>query len=483
MSFGNTLWKREFAETLTEIEDELRPREAVNSLRFLVGTGMLALDDLQHDPQKFFLAHRMLAGQVHRVGSGLWMRFQLHYNLFAGTVLALGSQRQIDHFVNRNLDRPIVGCFALTEQKQGDNSHGFCIETTAELSPGERYFSINTPNPSAAKTWVSQGLMAEECVLIATLVVQGNSYGPQAFLIKLRDEHGNLLDGITLIDMGRKASGSDLDHARITFTNLSVPISTHLCKYLKVESGTVRQSLGNRIRIMDVIGHRLFTGRVSVAGAALTHARTVLGQTHDLRGNRSCMTPFSRTRTSKVGARSKPYMSKTFLPDAFMVLDTLDTFVRKIEAQLCQCLLRNIVPPASLQQAIAVAKVESVETCIDFCSAMEYREESEYKNGLGESDFLLCCKYAEGESHMLMQKMARDILTHHATGIEVAEEGTVDAALQKLQRELVHIQIGSGSTLLNAWRNSSEHVYNLADAHMDGVLKSYGCMPRDRNTT
>lgn len=53
----------------------------------------------------------------------------------------------------RNRERPLLGCFALTERLAGVNS-GLVVDTTAEFHDG--HFIINTPTPSAAKNWISQ---------------------------------------------------------------------------------------------------------------------------------------------------------------------------------------------------------------------------------------------------------------------------------------------------------------------------------------
>ena len=53
--------------------------------------------------------------------------FSVHFNLFGGSVLKLGTQRHHDKYMAGIDDASFPGCFALTEVKAGVNS-GFFIE-------------------------------------------------------------------------------------------------------------------------------------------------------------------------------------------------------------------------------------------------------------------------------------------------------------------------------------------------------------------
>ncbi|CAB9515381.1 Peroxisomal acyl-coenzyme A oxidase 1 [Seminavis robusta] len=479
----SSLWKREFNETIADLDDNLSPRRAAESLRFVIGTGLLALDDIQNEPEKFFLAHRMLAKHAHRIGSGFCARFALHYNLFAGSVMALGSPQQAKQFVLRNEIRPSLGCFALTEQRAGDQS-SFMVDTVAELSQDEKSFVLHTPYDTAAKTWIAQGLVADEAIVIANMIVHNHSYGPQAFLVRLRDEKtGELLDRITMLDMGPRPEdgGLDLNNARITFDHLRIPLSCHLCRYLKIQNGTVRHPLAKKIRIMDIIGQRTYTGRLTAAQSALTYTRRKLERTSNRMEGRMCWTPLvtsnrQQSRTRKIspsGGGANLQVSKAFLSHAFVTLDNLDSLAAKIEAELCQCQLRAITPKDRLQQAIAVAKVEAVETCIEICASLHDQQNDPHK---GE-DFLLCCKYAEGDSHTLMQKMARDLARTGGEG----SNWQVKAALDDLKQEMIYVQMGSGCKTMQAWERCGEQVYTVAEAHIESVLLSYGCLVNGQN--
>ena len=50
--------------------------------------------DLVEKPDRFFLAHRLLAQHAPQLGPGFWIRMTVHLNLCAGTVLGLGNDEQ-----------------------------------------------------------------------------------------------------------------------------------------------------------------------------------------------------------------------------------------------------------------------------------------------------------------------------------------------------------------------------------------------------
>jgi len=509
-----SLWKRELSEILDEIEGEgLRTRNSADYLKFLIEARLLSLDDMQQSPQKFFLAHRMLAQKVPRLGAGTWMRFALHYNLFCGAVLALGTPLQIQQFLLRNEVRPSLGCLMLTEQGGGGGGGGgggtsSNFETTAELSHDGTYFVLNTPSDNAVKTWISQGLVANEAVIIATMIVHNYSYGPQAFLVPLRNDHGELRRGVTMIDMGPTEAGSDVDNARITFSAVRIPHSTHLCRYLQVQDGTVRHPKGRNVHVMEILDQSLYagrlTGRLIVAQAALAYTRVRLQHASDeSANNKVCWTPLNLTVTTTNSRRSNkispggsvgsggagPHqlplkLSKGRLAHAFKTLDRLDRFTAQIQAQLCHCLKHGIHPNEALQQAIAVAKVEAVETSIDLYNSLLLPPQFKRDR---VAEFLKCCKMSEGDTRDIMQKLARDVARarghgpNSTTNASSLTEVEVQTAMDCLQHEINRLQTVSQDTLQpkQVWEMCDELVLRVAEAQMEHVLDRYGCLPQE----
>ena len=64
---------------------------------------------------------------------GFGIRYTVHYNLFAGSVIGLGTDEQAKLLYDIE-KRQQLGCFALTERSAGVLS-GLIVETTAEYVP------------------------------------------------------------------------------------------------------------------------------------------------------------------------------------------------------------------------------------------------------------------------------------------------------------------------------------------------------------
>jgi len=74
---------------------------------------------------------RVSAGHIEN--GALWTRFTVQYNLYAGSVVALGSDAQRQQLVESQGDG-VLGCFAFTEKGAGVLS-GAGVETTATFDP------------------------------------------------------------------------------------------------------------------------------------------------------------------------------------------------------------------------------------------------------------------------------------------------------------------------------------------------------------
>ena len=383
--------------------DTVTYEESAERMRSLLKTGLLKTTDLHDNPERFFLAHRLLAEYAPRVGPGFWIRFTVHHNLCGGTVLAVGSDEQIKEHMAGELDGKL-GCFALTEKLAGVNS-GLIVNTVADYDVSSETFNLRSVDPGATKNWISQGLVADKAVVIADLRIAGKSYGPHAFVTELRKD-GELVKGVVHGDMGKKSVGNDLDNAWLAFDNVKLPKKALLNRFCDIEGSEYVQKVKG-VPVFYMIGQRLFTGRVAVAQAALEFRRAVFKQTKRFCDNKDCWSPGGNRPLSSI-----PQLARVFeRNDANMAV--LDTFVGKCEAQLAEALRSQKLPSAELVEAIAVAKVKCVEDSIELIHVLK-NEVGSYAlmkgTGFEQADFLTCCKFAEGDSRILMQKMARDRL-------------------------------------------------------------------------
>jgi len=258
-----------------------------------------------------------------------------------------------------------------------------------------------------------------------------------------------VVPNIELGDMGVKTVGNDLDNAWIAFHKLRVPHSTLLCKYGEVKPGNggTYVSKGKGLSNMAMIGQRLFTGRVAVAQAALTFTRTLFESTRDYSDGKVCWGPKGNSNLTMV-----PQL-KALYGAAEKKLNRLDSFLSECERLLALHLQQDTIPPTSLQDAIACAKICASETSIDLCFRLKQDVGSfalMAGKGFGEMDFLQACKFAEGDSRILMQKLARD----RCRGSKVSGSDKEQALAAELK-----VIAGQGGT---AWDENFEKVYDLA---------------------
>jgi len=429
--------------------------QSVTRFRQLLQSGILRHTDIRDNPERFIAAHRLLAELATSLGPGFWIRFTVHFNLFAGSVVALGTAEQVA-LLDKFQAAGKVGCFGLTEVFAGVNS-GLVVNTVCTWHPDKQQFLLHSPDKGAFKNWISQGLVADMCVAVADLRVGGKSLGPHAFLMEIRRD-GKLVEGVEMGDMGVKTIGNDLDNAWISFQNVWLPKDSLLSRYGYIENDQyVQRQKG--IRTMDMIGQRLYTGRTVIARSALVFTRMLYASTQQYSDNKHCWAP----KGSGMRLSDIPQLRHLFA-EADGELVKMEGFVGEVERRLSDCLRSEKIPPGELVEAIAAAKVKAVETAISLCWKLK-QEVGSYALmtgcGFEQLDYLQCCKFAEGDSRILMQKMSRDRLKAFQKGFE----GPTKEA--QLCRDL--LESGKKGDV------AAEHlqIYDLAEAVMQRTLESF----------
>jgi acyl-CoA oxidase len=131
------------------------------------------------------------------------------------------------------------------------------------------------------------------------------------------------------------------------------------------------------------------------------------------------------------------------------------------------------VPSDELAHRIAVAKVKAVEASIELCWRLK-QEVGSYAlmgdSGFGTMDFLQCCKFAEGDSRVLMLKMSRDRLRRFArelaAGVSVAPAEEAEAQLCAQLAAALAPANGDKAAEAELWEGEWRRVYDLAEAVM-----------------
>jgi acyl-CoA oxidase len=162
----------------------------------------------------------------------------------------------------------LPGCFAMSESGHGSDVRS--IRTQARYDVEAQEFVLHTPDDDARKDWIgnaaAHGRMA---AVFAQLDVAGEARGVHAFLVPLRDEHGELLEGVEIEDCGDKMGLQGVDNGRIRFSAVRIPREALLDRYGTVsEDGEYTSSITSPgARFFTMIG-ALVQGRISIAGPA-----------------------------------------------------------------------------------------------------------------------------------------------------------------------------------------------------------------------
>ena len=402
--FDHEAWTADFLEAVKDVPNATDPAQSSELLRNLVKTNLLKFTDMSEAPEKFFLAHRLLS----TVGlSGFGIRFTVQFNLFAGSIVGLGGAEQLAMLDDIQRGGQL-GCFLLTEAQAGVLS-GLIVETTADWDQESQQFILHTPSDKAAKNWISQGYTAELGVVVADLRVGGKSHGPHAFHMQLRDEAtGDLMPGIRIEDMGTKTIANDLDNARVWFDQVKLPRTALLNKFADIDpaDGSYVQTTDERMRI-EVIGQRLLTGRQAIAEAALMSARVLHQKTEEYAMQKVCNGLAGETMLAQM-----PQLRAVF-DESYKQIDDMIAFTAGVEERLNECLVNGTIPDPDLVDAISVCKIKCIDVAIQRVHALRQEVGSYalmHATGFELVDMFLCCKFAEGDSRILQQKLTRDRL-------------------------------------------------------------------------
>jgi acyl-CoA oxidase len=206
----------------------------------------------------------------------LLVKVGVQFGLFGGAVHRLGTERHHRQYLRDTASVDLPGCFAMSESGHGSDVRG--LRTQARYDAGAQEFVLHTPDEDARKDWIGNAARhGRVAVVFAQLDVAGDARGVHAFVVPIRDEHGDPLPGVEIEDCGDKMGLQGVDNGRLRFSAVRVPREALLDRY-----GTVTEA-GEYVSSIDSPGARFFTmigalvqGRISIAGAGLAAARNAL---------------------------------------------------------------------------------------------------------------------------------------------------------------------------------------------------------------
>lgn len=407
LAFSNKLLK-------TIPEGEKSPTSYEGQARIisqLLKSKVIDVDNLKRSAaQNLFLLHREDGGPSLEGGLGVRMTVQL--NLFGGSVANLGSPLHLS-WLRQVFERGELGCFALTEASAGVLS-GLVVNTTATFrKDGEQegeggrgpHFELHTPREADRKTWISQGLTAKWGVVIARLLLPDGDKtvdkGPHAFVIDLT------LKGVRRTDMTRKTDFNGLDNAELHFDHVRLELSALLSGISSVGPDGAYSLVDPQVPFKFVsVAQRLLSGRICIAGAAVAALKRTASKVRD----------YSLTRNIPTAANGKttPLADLPCMKDLQDELDASMLVFRHFTRANEESFMQDKDISEKLVDRIASGKIEIVGYCIDAINRLKIRVGSfalQEGSPFGTApDILYVYRFAEGDSTILQNKMARDSL-------------------------------------------------------------------------
>lgn len=207
----------------------------------------------------------------------LQIKSGVQYGLFAAAIQHLGTKKHHDLYLEKAMNLEMLGCYGMTES--GHGSDVFNLKTTATYDIKNDEFIINTPNREAWKDYLGNAaLHGRWAVVFAQLYTGMNEcHGVHAFLVPIRDEEGNFLEGVSGEDDGVKGGLNGIDNGRLCFTGVRIPRESLLDRYGSVNAkGEYSSPIANPKRRFFVMLGTLVQGRVSLDGAAVVAAKAAL---------------------------------------------------------------------------------------------------------------------------------------------------------------------------------------------------------------
>lgn len=139
----------------------------------------------------------------------------------------------------------ILGCYAQTELAHGSNVAA--LETTATFDKSTDEFVLHTPSIRAYKFWPgSLGRCATHAAVMAQLIIDGNKYGVQAFMVPIRSrENHHAFEGVEVGDMGSKLGYQSVDNGFLAFTKYRIPRLALMARFVSVSKEGEFELLGD----------------------------------------------------------------------------------------------------------------------------------------------------------------------------------------------------------------------------------------------
>ncbi|WP_082487325.1 acyl-CoA dehydrogenase family protein [Leifsonia sp. Root112D2] len=359
----------------------------------------------------------------------LQIKSGVQWGLFGAAVLHLGTERHHTAFLPAIMSLAVPGAFAMTEI--GHGSDVASIATTATYIPETQEFEIHTPFRAAWKEYNGNAAVdGKAAVVFAQLITQGVNHGVHAVYVPLRGDDGELLPGVSSEDDGLKGGLNGIDNGRLAFENVRVPRVNLLNRYGDVaEDGTYTSPISSPGRRFFTMLGTLVQGRVSLDGAAVAASKVGLAIAITYGNQRRQFTAGSDTDEEVLldyqrhQRRLLPRLATTyaagFAHDSLLVKFD-EVFSNKAATDDERQDLETLA--AALKSLSTWHALDTLQEAREACGGAGFMAENRLVGLRSDLDVYVTF---EGDNNVLLQLVAKRLLTDYSRGFAKADAGAL----------------------------------------------------------
>jgi len=355
----------------------------------------------------------------------LMVKAGVQWGLFGGAVENLGTERHHEAYVKQIISLELRGCFAMTETGHGSDVQS--LGTTATYDPETEEFIVHSPTPTARKDYIGGAAQtATMAAVFAQLITTEDgkpvNHGVHCLMVPIRDADGTDLPGVTTSDCEYKGGLPGVDNGRIVFDHVRVPRDNLLNKYGDVAAdGTYSSPIENPNRRFFTMLGTLVRGRITVGGSAGSAARVALDiATRYALQRRQFSAPDEDTEVLIMDylvhqRRLFPLIAKSYaLQFAQNELVGKCNDVQTADAPDAEEQRELEARAAGLKAANTWHASQAIQEAREACGGAGYMAENRLIGLRGDTDVFTTF---EGDNHVLIQLVAKELLTAYADDI------------------------------------------------------------------
>jgi acyl-CoA oxidase len=360
----------------------------------------------EDDPGKFVAVFETLAF----FDQSMLVKFGVQFGLFGGSILQLGTRRHHEQYLTAVGRLELPGCFAMSETAHGSNVAD--LATVARYDTVAEEFEIHTPAPLDRKDWIGNAARhGRLATVFAQLEIAGERYGVHAFLVPIRGEDGEPVAGVGIEDCGLKEGLNGVDNGRLTFDRVRIPRRNLLDRFATVAAdGTYDSPIASPDRRFFTMLGTLVGGRISVAGAALSAARSGLAVAVRYAERRRQFGPAGRPEVRLMDYRTHQRRLLPRLAAAYAIGFAQQYLVDRFLARTDEDVREVEGLAAGLKAYSSWQTVATLQVCREACGAQGYLRVNRIAELMDDTDVYTTF---EGDNTVLLQLVAKGLLTRY----------------------------------------------------------------------